>query len=118
MVRLTIKLLVLAVILHAGFRIVPVFYTNWKFKDALVELATYSNRRTADEVIEKAEKLAKEYELPLDKGDFSVRREKQFTTIATRYGVQLEYFPRQYYPYEFVIDVAGEPRFGEFQPSR
>jgi hypothetical protein len=118
MVRLTIKLLILAMILHAAFRIVPVFYTHWKFRDALTELATYSNRRTADEVLDKAVRLAKDYELPLDRGDFAIRREKQFTSIATRYDVQLEYFPRQYYPYEFVIDIAGEPRFGEFQPSR
>jgi hypothetical protein len=116
MVKLTIKLLVLAAILHAGYRIVPVFYTHYQFKDALTELATFSTRRTPEDVLERAVKLAKEYKVPLGKEDFLVRRAGQNTTISASYNVQLEYFPRQFYPYDFVLDVQGQPRFGEFAP--
>jgi len=116
MVRLTIKLLVLAVILHAGFRIVPPFYTHYQFKDALTEMATFSNRRTPDEVLDRAAKIAKDYQVPLSREDFAVRRERQFTSIQARYPAKLEYLPKTFYPWEFIIDVEGEPRFGEFTP--
>lgn len=116
MVRLTIKLLVLGVLLHAGYRIVPVFYTHFQFRDALTEMATFSNRRTPDEVLDRAATIAKEYHVPLNREDFSVRRERQFTSIQARYSEKLEYLPRQYYPWEFIVDVEGEPRFGEFTP--
>lgn len=109
MVKLTIKLLVLAVVLHAAYRIVPVFFTYLKFRDALRETATYSEKRTVDEVIDRAVKIAAAHELPLDRQDFKVTRDKARTTIDTTYTVELEYFPRQYYPWTFVIHTEGEP---------
>lgn len=117
MLKWIIKVLIVGAVLHAAVRIGPVFYTHYKFRDALAETAKFSNRRTADEVLDRAARIAQEHEMPLRREDFQVTRNKLQTSIATRYTAQLEYFPRRYYPWEFVIHVEGEPpRYGEFMP--
>ena len=41
MVKVTIKLAIVGLIANALFQVVPHYYTNWQFNDALKELATY-----------------------------------------------------------------------------
>ena len=43
MVKLTIKLVIVGLIANALFQVVPPYYTNWQFTDALKELATFRN---------------------------------------------------------------------------
>ena len=45
MVKLTIKLAIVGLIANALYQVVPSYYTNWQFKDALKELATYPGFR-------------------------------------------------------------------------
>ena len=41
MVKLVLKLAILGLIANALYQVVPPFYTNWKFRDALKELAGF-----------------------------------------------------------------------------
>lgn len=114
MVRLTIRLAIVALLAHAGIKIVPVFWTYLKFKDAMVETARFPGRRSEAELTAKANKIAAELDVPLNDGAISVKRLGSSTTIDTRYVAQLEYFPKQYYPWEFAIHIDEAPRFADW----
>lgn len=124
MFRLTIKLVIVALIAHAAFRIGLPFWNYVQFRDAVKEAATYADtpsfsgrRQTPEQVLDKLAKIARELNVPLDREDFQLKSDKAGTVIDARYTMQLEYLPRQYYPYEFVIHAEGEPsRFRAVTP--
>ena len=120
MVKLVIKLAIVALIGHALYQVVPPYYNNWKFQDALKELATFPGyRATLPQVLDKCERIAKEHDLELTKDDFEVHlgEKGKGTTIDTRYVVVMKYIPGKPQPHEFVIHVEGDPpRFGSLGP--
>jgi|SRR5688572_602902 len=122
MVKLTIKLAIVGLIANALFQVVPSFYTNWQFTDAMKELATYPGyRATLPQVLDKAEKIAKSYDLELTKTDFDIRLAgvggAKTTTIDVSYEVVLKPVPGKTVPHLFVVHVEGDPpRFGTLTP--
>jgi hypothetical protein len=116
MVRLVIKLLIVGLILHAAYRIGPPVWAYVQFRDAVQEAATYATtpsfsgrRLTPEQVLDKVAQLAQQHEVPLEREDFQLKMDRQATTIDARYTLRLEYLPRQYYPYEFIIHAEGTP---------
>jgi hypothetical protein len=122
MVKLTIKLAIVALIANALFQVVPSYYTNWQFQDALKELATFPGyRATLPQVLDKCEKIAKSYDLDLTRADFDVKMGgtggNQVTTIDVSYEVVLKPIPGRAMPHLFVIHAEGAPpRFGSLGP--
>ena len=109
MIKLVLKLAVVALIAHAGIKIVPIFWANYHFKDSLAEQARYAGRKSEDELRNRAEKTANDLEIPVTAEAITVKKQGAVTTFDTRYVAQLEYFPRRYYPWEFVIHVEETP---------
>lgn len=116
MVRRTIKLLVFAVFAHAVYRIVPPFWSFFQFKDAVQEAANYADapsfsgrRPTPEQLLDRLVKAAQDTNVPVGREDFLVTSKANLTTIDVRYGVKLEYFPRHYHPYEFIVHAEGGP---------
>ena len=122
MVKLTIKLAIVALIANALFQVVPSYYTNWQFNDALKELATYPGyRATLPQVLDKAEKIAKAYDLDLTRADFDIKLAgvggAKVTTIDVSYEVVMKPIPGRPMPHVFVVHVEGDPpRFGSLTP--
>jgi hypothetical protein len=120
MVKLVLKLALFALVANAAYQGIPPFYNNWKFQDALKELATFPGyRATVPQVMEKAERIAQQHDLELTKDDFEVHlgEKGKPTTIDTKYSVVLKYIPGKPQPHDFVIHVEGDPpRFGALTP--
>jgi hypothetical protein len=117
MVKLILKLAILGLICNALYQVVPPFYTNWKFRDALKELASFSQRKSVDEILDRCVLLAKEQGLALDRTDFAVQKGKLITTIDTSYIIDLKYIPGKPHPYTFIVHAEGDPpRFGSLTP--
>lgn len=120
MVKLAIKLAIVALIAHAVYQVVPSYYNNWKFQDALKELATYPGfKPTAPQVLEKCVKIARQHDLDLTVDDFVVVMPvgAKTTTISTQYTVAMSYIPGQPREHTFVVQVEGDPpRFGSLTP--
>ena len=115
MLRNIVRLVVLGLIVHAGVRIVPEFWHYLKFKDAVVEAATFSERKTPEQIRDRVARLAREFEVPITAEDVAVTQEGDTVYVSTAWTAQLEYVPTRFYPYDFVVDVEGRPqRFGGF----
>jgi hypothetical protein len=116
MFKLIIKLAIIATIAHAGIKIVPVFWQYAQFKDKLSETARYGMRKTDEQLYQKSMKIATELEVPLE-SPIAVKHSGNFTVIDARYTGQLEYFPKQFYPWPFVIHVEEVPqRYDAYMP--
>ena len=122
MVKLTIKLAIVGLIINALYQVVPSYYTNWQFQDALKELATYPGyRATRPQVLDKCERIAKSYDLDLARTDFDVKMAGvggvRTTTIDVSYEVVLKPIPGRPMPHVFVNHAEGDPpRFGALIP--
>ena len=117
MLRNLVRLVVLAVAVHAAVRIVPVFWRYVTFKDAVVEAATYVGRQTPEQLRARIAKLATEHDVPVTEDDIAVTRENEVTHVSTAWTAQLEYLPTKFYPYDFIVDVDGRrDRVSELAP--
>ncbi|MBA2354443.1 MAG: hypothetical protein H0V80_07220 [Acidobacteria bacterium] len=117
MFRNLVRLVVLGLLVHAAVRIVPEFWHYFKFKDSVVEAATFGGRKTPEEIRALVVSLAEQHQVPIAEPDVLVVRQGGTTSVSTAWTAQLEYVPRRFYPYEFVVDVEGRPqRFGGMIP--
>ena len=122
MVKVTIKLAIVALIANALYQTVPYYYTNWQFTDALKELATYPGHlATVPTVLQRCERIAKEHGLDLVKEDFEVRLagpgSTKTTAITVSYEVVMKPVPGRAMPHVFTVAVQGDPpRFGSLTP--
>jgi hypothetical protein len=116
MFKTIIRLAIIAVIAHAGIKIVPVFWQYANFKDRLAEAARFGVNRTNDQLVKKFWKIAEELEVPVESA-ITVSKNGNALVIDTEYTAQLEYFPKQYYPWKFVIHVEEVPqRYDGYMP--
>jgi hypothetical protein len=116
MFKLIAKLLVVAAIAHAGIKIVPVFWQYANFKDRLAETARFADDKTKpEELVTKSMKIAAELQVPLESA-VTVQRTSNLTIIDARYSAKLEYLPKQFYPWDFVIHVEEVGRYGAYMP--
>ena len=121
MVKVTIKLAIVALIAHALFQVVPPYYTNWQLTEALEELATYPPKReNLEQFKARAERIARDLDLDLTAKDFDAQLPgpgRPKATIATAYEVEMRYLPFQPRTHVFHVDVVGEDqRFGTLTP--
>jgi hypothetical protein len=115
MVRNLVRLVLLGLLVHAGVRIVPEFWHFIQFKDAVTEVASYPGRRTDEQLKARILELADEHHVPIGPPDVAIAQRGDRLFVSTGWTAQLEYIPRQYYPYDFIVDVEGRPeRFNGF----
>lgn len=117
MVRNVIRLTLLALVVHAGLRLIPVFWNFVQLKDAVRETAMFPGRLNDEELVQRVVELADTHDVTLTPRDIEVGRDGETTWIRTGYTKQLEYVPTRFYPWDFSIEVAEEPpRYGELIP--
>ena len=117
MLRNIIRLLVLALVVHAGVRIIPVFWNYVQFRDAVREAAMFPGRLTDEQLVERVVRIADRHDVTLTPAEVEFAREGQTVSFRTVYTKDLEYVPTRFYPWTFTIDVAEDPpRYGELIP--
>ena len=118
MVKLTIKLAIAALIANALWQVVPPYYTNLQFTEAMKEVAAFPGwRETMPTIKVKCAKIAKEHGLDLGPEDFDVKMigagTGQTAIIDVSYEVVMKPIPGR--PQSHVFTIHAEPdakRFG------
>jgi hypothetical protein len=118
MVKLTIKLAIAALIANALWQVVPPYYTNLQFTEAMKEVAAFPGwRETMPTVKVKCAKIAKEHGIDLGPEDFDVKMigagTGQTAIIDVSYEVVMKPIPGR--PQSHVFTIHAEPdakRFG------
>ena len=103
--RKILNLAIVLLIVHAGWKITPVFLRHFRFTDRITEAARYSGNHNAKELQKQILDIAGSEQVPLDPKSLAVDKTARRVHIDAKYTEKLEFLPRYYYPHEFVISI-------------
>jgi len=101
-----LSLAVLAFAVYEGIQFVPVLFSQYSFKDAVVEEAKFSRAKSADTVRNNLMDKAAELDLPIERQMITVDRQPRFTRIRVRYELSVEWLPGKEYWWD--VDEVSE----------
>jgi len=102
-------LVVLAIVVMVGFKMVPVKYSSAQFFDFMYEQAKYAQKTTPDDMKKTLLRRARQLELPLDPKRLTVKKQGGRILISASYEVPVK-FPGYTYVWEFAEEI-NEPIF-------
>ncbi len=105
---LTLVVIVFAV--YVGVQFVPVLFAQYEFKDAVVEAAKFSARKTPETVRNGLVEEAAALRLPVTQQQIHVQRKPTFTRIEVNYQLSVEWLPGKVYTWD-VNEVAESVLF-------
>ncbi len=90
--QLLIALLIVAAIVLAAVRIIPVYVSSYEFEDAMRSQAKYAgvNRKAPQQIQQELHRKALELSLPLERKQISVTPAARGVRIAARYTVPVD----------------------------
>ena len=93
LIRAVIKLALVALVVHAAVKTVPVFWNYAKFRDAVEETARFSSKRSEQEVKSRVMAIAGRLDIPLVAEELAVRKVEDRTIVEAAYTADLSTFP-------------------------
>ena len=98
-----IKLIVVALVANALWRVGIAYTTFYRFKDSINEAAMQGT--TEADLKQKVVELARTYDLLLTSEDLTVTRESQHVSVKTSYTSPVAVLPGYEYQWPFTVDV-------------
>ena len=102
------KLIVVALMANALWRVGTAYASFYRFKDSVYEAAMQEGS-TEEELRKKIAGLAETYDLPLTEDAVTVTREVHHTTIQGSYTKRVAVLPGYEYPWPFNLDIDAYP---------
>jgi hypothetical protein len=121
MIRLAVKLAIVALIANAGWHAALAYLTFYRFRDAVGEAAQFSRGKSDDELRLRILDLASNYDVPLADDDLTVRRQDTRVVVSVSYRLPVDLGPgwRYPWPFSFTLDsltMISIPRSGGIAP--
>jgi hypothetical protein len=107
-VKAIFKLIVIALLANALWRVGSAYTTFYKFKDS-VYAAAMQEGSTEGELRQKIVELASTYDLPLADEDLTVTHDPHHTAVEGSYKAPVAILPGYDYPWPFHVDVDAYP---------
>ena len=107
MIRKLVHLAVFLLIANAVYRIAPVSLHYYEFKDALQELALFSQKATDAELADRVMALADEHNIPLDRDYVTIRRASGQLIIDASYVESMKVLPGYTYDHQFDVEAKA-----------
>lgn len=105
MIKFVIKLVIVALVANAAWRLGNAYLSFYRFNDAVTEASQFDAGTTAAALQQKVLELADQYDLPLAEDGFTVQRDEHRTRIRGGFKEDLQLFPGFTYPWPFSFDV-------------
>ena len=103
-----IKLIVVALLANALWRVGTAYTAFYRFKDSVTEAATLGEG-TEEELRQKIAELASTHDLPLTPDDITVTREVHHTSVRGSFKKPVYVLPGVEYQWPFNVDVDAYP---------
>lgn len=107
MIRKVIQLAIFLLMANAVYRIVPVALHYYKFKDAVQELALFSQKATDAQLLDRVMVLADENNVPLEREWVQIQRSDGRLTIDVSYVESMKVLPGYDYVRQFDIEAKA-----------
>jgi hypothetical protein len=103
--KLLIKLLIAAMVVHASWKTGTAFWRYYNFKDGAQAAALFAGVGSASEIHNRVFAIATKLDVPLEPAKLSVRREPNHILINASYTEKIEVVPSFFYPWDFKVDL-------------
>lgn len=110
MVKLVIKLAVVALIANAGYRIGSEYLTFIKFRDEVRDAAMFK-AQTDEELEADIMALAGKYDVPLEPTALTIQRAVRQVNVDGHYVKPVEIAPSYFYPWTFDFSLQANVSF-------
>jgi hypothetical protein len=107
MIRKLLQLAVFLLIANAVYQAAPVSWHYYEFKDAVQELALFSQKSPDNELIDRVMVLAEEHNIPLEREYVQVRRGNGQLVITAAYIETMTFLPGYQYAREFDVQAKA-----------
>jgi hypothetical protein len=104
------KLMQFAIVLffaNALYQTAPIALHYFQFKDAVQELALFSQKSSDQELVDRVMTLADEHHIPLDRDYVAVQRSSGQVIITAAYIEAMTFFPGFQYQREVDVEVKA-----------
>ena len=110
MIKLLIKLAIVALVANAAWHIMAAYTSYYKFKDAVQQTTLFGNDKSVEQIKNRVLSLASDYDLPIGEDDVTVKREQLHTVVDGSYTKTLDLLPGYSRPwtFEFHTDTFSE----------
>ena len=105
MIKLIIKLAVVALIANATWRVGSAYVLHYKFTDAVQQAALFRGNKTDDVLRLRIYDIASDYDIPLTDGDMTLTTLEHRTTVDGNYMRIIELVPGYKYPWAFTFHI-------------
>ena len=116
--KVVIKLLIVALIANATWRVGTAYVNYYKFKDAVREMTQYRGGLTDAQIHDKIFEFANEYSVPVTEDTLAISHDNSgtHTIVEGSYTQPIDLLPGVTYPWPFTVHVdtfvVEPPRLG------
>jgi hypothetical protein len=103
-IRLLVKLAVVALLANAAFHVGSEYLTYFKFRDAIRDAALFKAKNET-ELMTRIMELAEQYEVPLEQDNVTIDRDERRLDIEGWYDKPIELAPNFAYPWHFTLSL-------------
>jgi hypothetical protein len=103
LIKLAIKLAIVALIANAAWHLMTAYTAYYKFKDAVQQTTQFGNDKSLDRLKTRVLALAADYDIPLGEDDVKIRRETLHTIVDGSYVKTIDLLPGYSRPWTFEI---------------
>jgi hypothetical protein len=107
MIRKLIQFAIFLFLANALYQAAPVGLHHFQFKDAVQELALFSQKSSDQELVDRVMTLAEEHQIPLERDYVTVQRSPGQLIIKAAYLETMTFFPGFPYEREFDVEVKA-----------
>ena len=103
MIKLLIKLAIVAIVANAAWHIMAAYTSYYKFKDAVQQTTLFGNDKTVEQLKARVLSLASDYDLPIADDELTVQREQLHTIVDGSYTKRIDVLPWYSHPWTFEL---------------
>jgi hypothetical protein len=109
-IKLLIKLAIVALVANAAWHVMMAYTSYYKFKDAVQQTTLFGNDKTVEQLKSRVLSLASDYDLPVGEDDVTVKRDQLHTMVDGSYEKTIDLLPgySRRWTFEFHTDTFSE----------
>jgi hypothetical protein len=105
LIKLILKLAVVALLANASWRVGSAYVAHYKFEDSIQQAALFRGSQTDDVLRRRVFEIASDYDIPVTEDELTLTTSEHHTVIDGGYTRIIELVPGYKYPWEFTFHV-------------
>ena len=105
MIKLILKLAVVALLANASWRVGGAYVSHYKFIDSVEQAALFRGNKTDDVLKQRIFEIASDFDIPVTDDQVTLTTTEQHTIVDGGYTRTIEVAPGFKYPWEFTFHV-------------